>query len=329
MENTAKKISSHTVVDIFEKFEHFSKVMIDAYVLVDADGRILKSNLLFSQLVGQKIKQILKASSFDDLITMEVNDRQIHIKDLLEYLTPTRIDEVRGRNKQLIDLNMIVSVYPFSSEDSNTGNIGAFILLRDVTAETQLQNKYKDKAIQSITDPLTELFTRTYFEDYLELQVKTRSVRSYRENEEADLSILMVDIDFFKKVNDTYGHQAGDYILKSLADIMRRVFRKTDVCCRYGGEEFLIILPDANLKNAALASDKLRKATEIEHIVFDGIHIPITISCGVAAINFPNETYMETVARADAALYQSKKDGRNRVSIHDGSGIKIGPSVKK
>ena len=79
MENTAKKISSHTVVDIFEKFEHFSKVMIDAYVLVDAEGRILKSNLLFSQLVGQKIKQILKSRSFDDLITMEVNDQFFHL----------------------------------------------------------------------------------------------------------------------------------------------------------------------------------------------------------------------------------------------------------
>ncbi|MFY7930283.1 MAG: GGDEF domain-containing protein, partial [Oligoflexus sp.] len=197
--------------------------------------------------------------------------------------------------------------------------LGLFLLLRDVTAETNLQDQYKDKAIQSITDPLTTLFTRAYFEEYLSGQV-TR-MESLPENERYPVSVVMCDIDFFKKINDRYGHQAGDYVLKNVSRIMKQTFRKTDVCCRYGGEEFLVILPAANFENAGIAANKLRQAVQDEVMIFEDTHIPVTLSCGVATIRIGQETYPEAMARADAALYESKHQGRNLVSIHDGDKI--------
>ena len=215
-------------------------------------------------------------------------------------------------------LNLILGIYPLFSEQDGR-KLGAFILIRDVTAETNLQGQYKDKAIQSITDPLTSLFTRAYFEDYLKGQVAR--MEALEESERYPVSLVMCDIDFFKKINDRYGHQAGDYVLKIVADLMKQTFRKTDVCCRYGGEEFLVILPSANYVNAGIAANKLREAIQNEVIVFEDTHIPVTMSCGVGTINFGKETYDETMARADAALYESKRGGRNLVCIHNGDEI--------
>jgi len=162
---------------------------------------------------------------------------------------------------------------------------------------------------------LTGLFNRNYFADYLKNQVATL------EGFPADapqriLSVVMMDIDFFKKINDVYGHQAGDYVLSNTGLMLRNCFRKTDVVARYGGEEFLAIMPGTDLRGATIAAEKLR--TAIESFKFDtgGKIIPVTISCGVAQIEVGKESGEEAIARADAALYFSKHNGRNRVSIH-------------
>jgi diguanylate cyclase (GGDEF)-like protein len=200
--------------------------------------------------------------------------------------------------------------------------LGTFLLIRDVTAETNLQDKYKTTAIKSITDPLTGLFTRAYFEEFLDSQMRTLALL-HENGEQPELALIMADIDFFKKVNDKYGHQAGDFVIQSVANIMRKTFRKTDLVCRYGGEEFLVILPSTNLSGASYAAEKLRLAIEAEKLVFDGTHIPVTISSGVAQVTFGKETYTETMGRADAALYHSKQAGRNKASIHSGTTIEV------
>ena len=313
-----------SVLDEFKRYEHFCRVMLDAYVLVDLTGKVVKTNQLFSQLVGKTTRQILKAGSFDELLGLSIKDKPIGIGDMLQYISQTRIDEVRGKNDVRDDLNLIIGIYPFVGDSPVKVHLGTFILIRDVTAETSLQDKYTTTHMKSITDPLTGLFTRAYFEDYLELQ--SRTMKAMGANSEIqDLSLIMIDIDYFKKVNDVFGHQAGDYVLKIVGQIMKKCFRKTDVLCRYGGEEFLVILPATDLIGAGLAAEKLRSSVETEKIMFEGTVIPLTVSAGVAQINIETESYMETMARADASLYQSKKDGRNRVCLHDRSGIKKGP----
>ena len=317
-----RKLDNVSVMSEFEKHEAFSKCLLDAFAVVDQSGRVVKSNQFFTQLTGKKARHILKASSFDDLLTLSINGEPLTIEDLLRYRNPTRIDEVQGKNDNTKELNLILGLYPFFSGFNEDHFLGTFLLIRDVTAETNLQDKFKNTAIKSITDPLTGLFTRSYFEDYLELQVS--AVTAMKEKGEEDLpniSLIMVDIDFFKKVNDTYGHQAGDYVLTQVGSLMKKEFRKTDIVCRYGGEEFLVILPGADYKNAGAVASKLRGSVEKEVIIFEGTHIPVTISCGVGMLDLPNETYKETMARADSALYESKRKGRNLVCIHNGQEI--------
>src|SRR5262249_49020140 len=152
-------------------------------------------------------------------------------------------------------------------------------------------------------------FNRAYFVDYMHSQIQT--LESFPDAApQRVLSVVMLDIDFFKKINDVYGHQAGDHVLKHTAELMRKMFRKTDIVARYGGEEFLAILPGTDAAGAVTAADKLRQAIQNYKYEFEGATIPVTLSSGVAQVNIGRETGDQAIARADAALYYSKQNGR-------------------
>lgn len=306
-----KKRDQEKLLESFKQFETFCRCMIDAYVLLCRDGKIIKCNQLFSILVGKSQKNMVKKNYFSEVLNIFSGESKITLNELLENETPTRIDEIRGETESKNDLNLIMGVYPFFDEDEC---LGLFLLLRDVTAETNLQGKYKVKATQSITDKLTGLYNRTYFDAYLPKLVKTTEV----EERKQDLSILLFDIDHFKPVNDTYGHQAGDYILEKIAKDFQDSMRSADVLCRYGGEEFLGILPNTNIEGAEKAAEKFRRLIEKKNYVFEKTKIDITISIGIAQIIIGKENASEAIARADAALYFSKHHGRNCVSLHQG-----------
>jgi diguanylate cyclase (GGDEF)-like protein len=327
MVDAALNLEQSDVLEAFRPYESFCKSMLDAYVVVDHSGKILKSNPLFSVLSGRKSKQVLKAGSFDELIELSIQGKALSISHILLNKNPTRFDEVTGKSSVSPDLNLIIGTYPFV--DENTDEIlGAFILIRDVTAESALQDKYKHTALKSITDQLTGLFSRSYFEDYLEKQIQVAH-QLPESAEQRNFTIALIDIDFFKKVNDEHGHQAGDAALQTLADIMSKTFRKTDILCRYGGEEFLVVLPTTNLQGAITAVEKLRAVVDHEKFMHDNKELTVTISCGVAQVLISNnESYEQTIARADEALYFSKHSGRNLVSIHDGGSIKALPRSK-
>ena len=302
----------------FKTYETFCKAMLDAYVVVDLQGRIIKCNQMFSQLIGKTVKQIQKQKTLGELLNFQLNGEILSAEEIIASPTFQRIDEVRGATVERTDLNLIIGSYPF--KDANAQNIGAFILIRDVTAETNLQDKYKHTTIKSITDPLTGLFTRAYFEEYLHGYMA--NARQFADNSpQKVMSLIMLDIDFFKKVNDVHGHQAGDYVIQTVADLMKQIFRKTDIICRYGGEEFLTIMPGTELEGARIAAEKLRKAVEEKKLTYADKEIPITISSGAAQIIVGIESAEATIERADKALYNSKHSGRNRVSIHDGREI--------
>jgi diguanylate cyclase (GGDEF)-like protein/PAS domain S-box-containing protein len=302
------------LLQAFKPFEHFCKAMLDAYFLLDASGRILKTNPAATLLTGLSSKQLLRVSSLDDVLTLDVSGRHVSAAKILENLAPTRIDDIKGSTAQGGNLFITIGYFPFI-EDGKV--IGAFVLVRDVTAETQLQGKYKDKAAKSVTDQLTGLFNRTHFEEYMRTE-EGRISTLPPNNDHSNLSIIMGDIDFFKKINDKHGHPAGDFVIKTVAQTLSKSFRKTDVVCRYGGEEFLIILPASDLMGAKVAAEKARMAIENTKFVFEGILIPVTISLGVAQLLVGQESSKETIARADAALYSSKQNGRNQVSSHTG-----------
>jgi two-component system cell cycle response regulator len=128
---------------------------------------------------------------------------------------------------------------------------------------------------------------------------------------------VMFDIDHFKKVNDTHGHQAGDLVLSEISTLLTSALRAEDVFARYGGEEFAVICRGTDLTQASIVGERMRKAVEKHRFTFEGTHIPVTISVGIAGLPDPAvKDATDLVARADKALYQSKHGGRNRVTIH-------------
>lgn len=315
------KKQGDSVLEAFKPFEHFCKAMLDGFVVINSSGKVVKSNPLVAQMSGLSSKLILGLATFDEVFTLTVGDRPMKVTALLENTNPTRFDEIASRGHNGKELNLIIGYYPFLQDGQV---IGAWMLLRDVTAETQLQGKYKDKATKSITDPMTGLYNRGHFEDYMKNQ-QANLAHLPAESDHRNLTVIMGDIDHFKKVNDKYGHPTGDYVIKKVAEVMTNVFRKTDVVCRYGGEEFLIILPACDLEGAAIAAEKVRLAIENCKFEFEGTTIPVTMSLGVAQLIVGKEEGKDAIARADAALYGSKQSGRNRVSIHSGTGIIASP----
>jgi diguanylate cyclase (GGDEF)-like protein/PAS domain S-box-containing protein len=163
---------------------------------------------------------------------------------------------------------------------------------------------------QSTRDPLTGLFNRRYTEETLERELK-RAERSHE-----PVSVLMIDVDHFKRFNDTFGHDAGDHVLKELASVLNRRTRGSDVVSRMGGEELLVVLPGASQEVAARKADEIRAAIERLELLHMGKGLgAVTVSIGVSACPPHGASPTELLKIADQALYQAKRDGRNRVVV--------------
>ena len=158
----------------------------------------------------------------------------------------------------------------------------------------------------SITDALTNLYNRRYFETAFAREF----ARAKRYN--SDLSLVIVDIDWFKKINDTYGHSCGDFVLKELSWLMAENFRQTDIIFRYGGEEFVILLTETPSETAGIPIERLRKIVEENKFRYKGYDIDVTISAGISSNKDVNDS-CEMFDKADKALYTAKEEGRNRV----------------
>lgn len=178
------------------------------------------------------------------------------------------------------------------------------------TRYVEILRERVDRGLElSVIDQLTGLYNRRYMTNQLQ-QYMHRAVMGTK-----PLSIVMLDIDHFKPINDTHGHQAGDEVLQELADRLRHNIRPMDVACRPGGEEFLIILPETPGELACAAAERIRRsiAADVFNVLSDTRQISVTVSAGVASLQGPNDTMAELLARADSALYQAKSGGRNRV----------------
>ena len=168
----------------------------------------------------------------------------------------------------------------------------------------------EDKLVEMATyDFLTKLLNRR--ETYHRLGEELQRARRLNES----FSVLLIDLDHFKQVNDVYGHSAGDIVLQSVAETMRQEVRPYDLCCRYGGEEFLVILPSSNLEIATTIAERIRCSIEkLEIGVAPATHIHVTASIGVATL-IPGENVDQLIARADEAMYVGKQQGRNCVNV--------------
>lgn len=189
----------------------------------------------------------------------------------------------------------------------NSGQIIGYIgVTRDATLRREKHEKLRE---QTIRDPLTGLFNRRYLDESLERELS----RAKRDN--LPLALLMIDIDHFKQLNDTYGHQAGDEVIKCLGELIRKGARSADLPCRYGGEEFLLVLPNMSIETAAERAEHWRSAFAGEQIRFGKFVMSATLSVGVSAFPGHGATSSTLINAADRALYAAKKSGRNHVEI--------------
>ena len=163
---------------------------------------------------------------------------------------------------------------------------------------------------QSIRDPLTGLFNRRYLEETLEREFH-RAMRLQR-----PVGVIMLDLDHFKRFNDTYGHEAGDILLRTLGNFLKQHLRGGDIACRYGGEEFALILPEVSLENVRLRAEELREGTKHLNVEYNGkVLAALSMSLGIAMFPEHGATSQRVLNAADGALYEAKRKGRDRIII--------------
>lgn len=228
------------------------------------------------------------ASAFNTMVT-----RLKQSRDDLEQ----RAFELAEQRRQAVQLMHDAQTARLETEKAHK-------LLQQQMAEIQvLQEQLREQAIR---DPLTGCFNRRYLEESVQREF------SRAEHEQNKVSLVMIDIDLFKNVNDTYGHDTGDRVLAELGKLMNQITRQEDIVCRYGGEEFLIVFPNTSLETAFLKIEDLRKQFAQLNIVYQQICIQCTFSAGVAFFPAHGKNAEEVLRSADLALYAAKANGRNR-----------------
>jgi two-component system cell cycle response regulator len=239
--------------------------------------------------------------------------------DLLQWMDKKSLDTpviaVTGYGDEVIATNMIKSgaydYLPKPSIDQNVLSRCIFKALEKYKLKKEVEESNAKMARMATRDPLTGLYNRHSMNDLLEKEFH----RACRYG--TDLACLLMDLDFFKEINDTYGHLFGDHVLQQLSQRLALNMRDTDLCFRYGGEEFMILLPNTNSNDAKHAAEKIRRACESKSFA-DGEHAcTVTVSLGVASVSdLSPSTSKDLLVFADNALYRAKAEGRNRVVVY-------------
>jgi len=276
----------------------------------DAKPDLLLIDVEMPRLSGVEVCRIVKANQGEAafgflpviLMTARSSTRKVESLELGadDYLTkPFDMLELSARVKSMLRLKVLQDELLTKCQDLDKIN-------------RVLERKSQELELLSRTDALTGLFNRRYFEErfYAEL---ARSQR-YR----SPICCVMLDVDHFKRINDTRGHQAGDKVLKELGHTLRRTLRDVDLVARYGGEEFVAALPQTGIREGAIVAERLREEIAAKPVEHESGAILVTISAGVATYPAPNIADTEALLRAaDDALYRAKRTGRNRIACHE------------
>lgn len=238
------------------------------------------------------------------------------LKSIIPDMPDETFDKVMGgmRSKSIIVIPLYTRNQPFgwfcvfSSREELTDSEIDFLTIfaQQIEMAITIADLFQAVREQAITDGLTGLYNRRYFEEYISKEV----TRSIRQNQ--PFSIIGIDLDFLKKINDEHGHAYGDLAIKTVADILKSNARSIDVAARMGGEEFNILLPGIDSNGAMIAAERIRKAIEVKELETIG---NITASVGVATFLEHSDSLEELLELTDQAMYQSKRNGRNQVTM--------------
>ena len=276
--------------------------MGEGVFVVNGKGGLLFMNKEAEKLLGWSFEEI-KGKNIHNIIHTHVDSEKnqcLVMRSYLDNISEHSDDEIfQRKNGEIFPVSITAS--PIQTLEHHGG---AVVVFKDITHRKELEKKLKALALK---DALTGLYNRGSFDTKLKDEFN-RSKRYGRE-----LSLLMLDIDFFKKVNDTYGHQAGDEALKAIADIISSTVRLTDYSARYGGEEFLVILPETGREKAVEVAERIRLYIEEKEInVLEDKTIHLTVSIGVSTSSNCNSEE-KLLKDVDSALYKAKEGGRNKV----------------
>lgn len=275
------------VDDVVMKWDLFRKAPIGVYII--QKRRFIAVNKEFINYTGYSEEELLE---IDPLTIVAESFRESVKKNAIEMLKSTRDKpyEYLANTKTGKDIWVIEAVVPTELKDK-PATIGFFMDIDKIVND-------------SFTDALTGLYNRRYFNDSLKKETK----RSDRYG--SFLSLILFDVDHFKKYNDTYGHPEGDKILCEIGRIIKSCIRQTDLGCRYGGEEFAVILPQTSVKSAAAVAERIRKSVKAGTC---DLNNGVTISAGISQYQ-SNQDIVEFIASSDIKLYKAKENGRNCIS---------------
>lgn len=292
-------------------------VAVNAVVISDVRGYCIWVNRAFSDITGYLPEEVVGKSLSILKSGVQGDD---YYKNLWQTITSGKIwvGEIVNKHKSgrlYWEEMTIAPVYNEKHELTNYIAIKQDITLRkkmeaESNAQMQeiltLQRQLREQAIR---DPLTGLYNRRVLEEALEREV------SNAQRDDRGFCIAMIDLDNFKNINDRFGHQAGDLVLKSLAKILDANTRRGDITCRYGGEEFSVLMPNASLEGAQRRAQQWRKAFQLQHQIFNGQDVQITLSIGVAHYPDHGADGHSVLDAADKAMYRSKQKGKNQVNV--------------
>jgi len=279
---------------------------------VDGSDKYIFVNPAWESITGCPVTQALGANWWtvihpedQDMVFRQWNQAEKEERELsVECRVITEKNETRWIRLQTSFLFDDSGKNVFGSIENITSNKASELQKEKMI--TELTEIKKQLEVSSRTDPLTSLLNRRGLEQEMVFE-KNRMDRSGN-----PFSLVLCDIDFFKKINDTYGHDAGDYILSEFAQIIESHSRKQDIVCRWGGEEFLLLLPETDLQGASALAEKIRAQIEKSIFTYNNQEISITLSSGVACMA-KDQTIDDCIKNADLRLYLAKSRGRNKV----------------
>ncbi len=275
---------------------------------------VLKDYNVVSAIDGNEMWERLR-ESIPSLILMDVMLPDVNGYELVKQLSTT---------SQYKDIPIIFQTAKSSSDDLEKGfESGAIDYIRKPVDKKELRARIKSVLkikelehqlfIKSTTDYLTEIYNRRYF-----FEIALKELESTIASNKC-LSIILLDIDFFKKINDSFGHDAGDFVLKKFADIIKNHIRPKDVFARYGGEEFILLFPESDKNTSISILEKIQKIIRENSFFFQDKEISFTFSCGIFSLEetVQNVTLDSLIQIADTRLYAAKHLGRNRIISSD------------
>lgn len=290
--------SSNVAQENWELITQSLDRLSEGITIIDAEDKLVLFNNQAAEYLGIAPEAIGIGVAVRDLVNTDGQNETIDPGSLLQQ----QLDASRHGKPQFFERELgdgrILSVRANPIPDG-----GVITLYTDITERKAFEKRLIDMATR---DELTGLINRREFFT-LAAHEEERAKR-----EGHVVSVMMVDADYFKKINDTYGHAAGDEVLRDLADNCRKIFRKTDVVGRYGGEEFAIMLPGAEKKMAKVIAERLRSSIENSTVKLEAEDVNYTVSIGIACATGGDVRIEELLDRADRALYTAKAEGRNR-----------------